>query len=157
MTTATQKPERFLLRVIKGGMEPADGYTRKRLREKGYHIGDVLFARLTKPRNPGFHRLAHKFGQLVADNIDDFHGMEAHRVLKRLQWESGIGCEEMGVKVPRVGFATIRIPLSLSFASMDEGEFTEVFRGLARWVAAEYWEGLSVDQVQEMVEVMPDE
>ena len=155
--TAAQKPERFMLRVVKGCLEPADGYTRKRLRDKGYHLGDVLAARLTKPRNPGFHRLAHRFGQLVADNLEEFTGMDAHAVLKRLQWEAGIGCEEMGVKVPGIGFTTIRIPLSLSFASMDEGTFTEVFRGLARYVAAEYWEGMTVEQVQEMVEVMPDE
>jgi len=146
-----------MLRVVKGALQPADGYTAQRLRAKGYHIGDILSARLSKPRNPGFHRLAHAFGRLVAGNIDDFHGMDAHAVLKRIQWESGIGCEELGVKVPGVGFAVIRIPKSLSFASMDDGEFRELFRGLARHVAENYWPDLSPEQIEQMAATMPGE
>ena len=159
MTTQATKrrPERFALHVVKGGMQPADGLTASRLRDKGYRIGDLLFAELKKPRNPGFHRLAHSFGKLVCDNIDDFNGMNPHRALKRLQWESGIGCEEMGVQVPSVGYATVRIPLSLAFESMDDGEFREIFTGLARHVAERYWPDLTPEQIERMAEVMPGE
>jgi len=151
------KPERVLMRVVKGGMQPADGYTAMRLREKGYKIGDVLLATFTKPRNPKFHRMAHRFGKLCADNIDEFDGMTAHSVIKRMQWEANIECDFMGVKMPGVGFVEIRVPRSLSFADMDEGTFTTVFRGLARHVAAEYWPDMTEEQIAEMVEVMPDE
>lgn len=152
-----KKPERFLLSIVNGGMRPADGYTQSRLRAKGYHVGDVVLATLSKPRNPRFHRLAHVFAKMVTDNIDEFTGMDPHSVLKRLQWESGIGCEEIGVKVPGVGYAQVRIPRSLSFASMEQGEFTETFRGLARHVAENYWKGLTEEQIELMAETMPGE
>ena len=151
------KQERVLMRVIKGGMVPADGYTAARLREKGYNIGDTLLASFAKPRNPKFHRMAHAFGRMCAENIDDFCGMSAHDVIKRMQWEANIECDMMGVKMPGAGVVEVRIPRSLSFASMGEGEFREVFRGLARHVASEYWPGLTEDQIAEMAEVTPDE
>jgi len=153
----SRKPERFLLKVVRGGLHPADGYTQSRLREKGYHVGDVVLATISKPRRPKFHRLAHVFAKMVADNIDEFDGMDPHSVLKRLQYESGIGCEEMGAKVPGVGYVMIRIPKSLSFSSMDDGEFKTIFSGLARHVAQQYWHGLDEEQIHMMAETMPDE
>lgn len=155
--TAKRRPERFALRVVRGALQPADGLTEARLRAKGYRVGDIVFAEIKKPRRPAFHRLAHAFGHLVSDNIEDFEGMDPHKVLKRLQWESGIGCETLGVKVPGVGFVETRIPISLSFESMDDGEFEEVFRGLCRHVAKVYWPELDEDQIAAMAEVMPGE
>ena len=63
----------------------------------------------------------------------------------------------MGVKVPEIGFVEVRTPRSLSFASMDEGDFKITFKGLARYIAAEYWPSLTEEQIEEMSEVMPDE
>lgn len=151
------KQARYMLRVEKGRLVPADGFTARRLRERGYRVGDLLSASLSKPRNPGFHRLAHQFGALLADNLDEFEGMDAHAALKRLQWEANIGCEEMGVQVPGVGYAMIRIPESLSFASMDEGRFREVYRAMTRWVAKRYWPSLTPEKIEEMAELMPAE
>ena len=133
--------DKILFVVQRGKIVPADDLANARLRAKGFRIGDQINAVLTKPRNPAFHRLAHAFGQLIADNIESFEGMDCHRVLKRLQYETGIGCEEMGARVPGIGFVPVRIPQSLSFSSMDEGRFREVLQGLARHVASEYWHG----------------
>ena len=152
-----RKPEKFLLRLPKGALVPVDSYTADRLRAKGYAMDDILSAVLTKPRNPKFHALAHAIGRLVAENIEDFSGMDAHAVLKRLQWEAGVGCHEMGVKMPGVGYTMVRIPDSLSFASMDEGTFREVVRGLCRHIAENYWPGLTPEQVEEMAGVMVEE
>ena len=148
--------ERYALRVVRGGFEPADGLTAGRLRAKGYRAGQTVFAELRRPRNPGYHRLAHRFAAMLADNLDDFEGMDPHKVLKRLQWESGIGCETMGAKVPGVGYVEIRIPQSLSFESMDQAGFEDVFRGLAEHVANTYWPDLSPEEVEQMAEVMPE-
>jgi hypothetical protein len=152
-----RRPERFALRVIKGALQPADSLTEGRLRAKGYSVGDIVFAEIKKPRRPRFHRLAHAFGQMVADNIEEFEGMDPHKVLKRLQWESGVGCETIGARVPGVGFVEVRIPQSLAFESMDDGEFAETFRGLARHVAETYWPDLSPEEIEQMAEVMPGE
>ena len=140
-----------------GALVPADGITAGRLRERGYRVGDVVMAEIRKPRNPGHHRLAHAFGRLLADNLDDFSGLDAHRVLKRLQWESGLGCDEMGVRMPGAGYVQVRIPQSLSFASMDQGEFEELFRGLCRHVAENYWPELDEEQIADMAQMMPGE
>lgn len=150
------RQDRTLWRVEKGCLVPHDEHTVSRLREKGHRRGDILSAHLTKPRNPRFHRFMHAFGRLLAENLDDFEGMDAHAVLKRLQWEANVGCEEMGVQAPGVGFVTIRLPLSLSFASMDEGEVNEVFNGMCRHVCQRYWPDLDPDQVAQMVDMMDD-
>lgn len=149
-----RRPEKFALRVVKGGFRPADCTTESRLRDKGYNSGDIVFAQLTKPRNPKFHRLTHQFAIMLRDNIDEFSEIEPHSILKRIQYEANIGCEEIGAKVPGVGFVMIRIPKSLSFESMDQGEFSEVYRAMCRHVAETYWHGMTERQIAEMAEVM---
>lgn len=78
-----------------------------RLKTKGNQIGDLIFARVTKPRNPGFHRLAHRIGTLAIENIEAFSHLEAHSALKRLQLESGAACESVLVQVHTIWPAVI--------------------------------------------------
>lgn len=152
-----RKPEGIYLRVEKGCLLPADGYALNQFKAKGYHTGDVLLAVLKKLNNPKFHRLIHRIGQLCEKNIEAFHGMDAHLVLKRLQWESGVHCEEIGVMVPGVGLAMMRFPLSWSFADTDDGARHEAARGLCRWIAQRYWPGMSAEAVEEMAESFVDD
>lgn len=154
---AKRRPERFALRVRKGGFDVADTITLARLRSRSYSIGDLVFAEFRKPRNPKFHNFAHAFGLLCAENLDAFEGMDAHTVLKRLQVESGVGCDELAIKAPGLGMLMHRIPRSLSFESMDEGEFHEVMRGLCRHVAATYWPGCTPEQIEQMAGCMVQE
>lgn len=156
MTRRAQKPTVFL-RVAKGALVPADAYAQSQLRAKGYTVGDVLSATLKKLNNPRFHRLMHRIGTLCAANIDSFTGMDAHQVLKRIQWEGGIGCEEMGVMVPGVGMAMVRFPLSLSFESMDDGERHEVARAMCRYISEKYWPSMRPEQIEEMAESWVEE
>ena len=142
--------EKFLLRVEKGAFVPADEHTKQRLREKCLHFGDILAAELRKPRNPQFHRWAHAFGQLVAENIEAFEGLSAHKCLKRIQLEAGIGCEEIPLVLDGMPCA-YRVPKSLSFSSMDEGEFHEVVRGMTQYISKTYWGDLTPEQIEEMV------
>lgn len=151
-----RRREKLLLRVAKGGFIPADGYTHMRLRERGYKMDDVVLADLVKPRNPGFHRLAHRLGQLAADNIDEFEGLDGHAVLKRIQIEAGIACDEIPLKLPVIGLITYRVPRSLSFTSMDEVEFKATIRAMSEYIAKTYWPNLSPEQIEEMAEAMPE-
>lgn len=149
-------PARTLWRVDKGALRPADNATVAHLRERGYNMGDVLSAELRKPRNPRFHGLAHALGGVLAENLDEFGGMEPHAVLKRLQIEGGIACDELmvvlqGVPVP------YRVPRSLSFASMDEGEFKATVRQFCEYVSRRYWPQCSPDEIERMAEVWVDE
>ena len=93
------KKERVFLRIVKGGLEPADPYAASKLRERGYSVNDVVSADLKKLRNPAFNRLVHRIGQLVVANIEAFAGMDAHAAVKRLQWESNTECDEVGISM----------------------------------------------------------
>jgi len=124
------------------------------LRERGYHTGDVLAAELRKPRNPGYHRLAHAFGELVVENIEAFGGMMPHAALKRLQIEANVGCDEVALNFPGIGPCVYRVPQSMSYESMDQATFEGVFAGLCEHVARAYWAGLDADEVRRMSECM---
>ena len=151
-----RRPERIALVVGKGCLRPADDLAKAKLRAKGFEIGELIFAEIRKVRNPRFHRLTHALGKMVADNIDAFEGMDPHAVLKRLQLECGIGCEEVAYKLH--GMTVVqRIPLSLSFESMEESEFRQAFSGMCHHLGKTYWHGLSEQQVADMVELMPKE
>ncbi len=148
-----RRHERHALRVIKGGFAPADGGTANRLREKGVRIGDLVFVEMKKPRNPKFHRLVHAFGEILVQNIEAFEAMNSHSVLKRLQIEANVGCDEMAVIFPGIGPCTYRIPRSLSFESMDESEFGEVFKGFCRYVSKTYWPSMEPEAIERMAEM----
>ncbi len=151
------KREKIFLRVSKGALVPADPYAASILRERGYHMNDLLAADLVKPRNPKFNRLVHRLGQLVVANIDAFSGLDAHTAIKRLQIEGKVACDEIGISVPGYGMVIQLIPRSLSYQSMDEGEYNRAARGISRTIAERYWSGLSEDQIIEMADCMIQE
>lgn len=151
------KKERVYLRVIKGGLVPADQFAETQLRNKNYKIGDVVTAEIRKLRNPKFNRLIHKLGLLVAQNIEEFHGLDGHTCLKRLQIEGKIACDEIGIMVPGYGMVIQFIPRSLSYESMDESEFFEVARKICRLISELYWHDLEPEQIESMVNLMVDE
>lgn len=145
-----RRKDKTLWRVGKGCLLPFDDLTLAQLRAKGYRIGDVLAADLAKGRNPAFHRLAHQLGALLSENLDAFTGCDPHAVLKRLQVEGNVGCDEMAVVFPGIGPCTYRIPRSLSFASMDEGEFKQVIAAMCRYVSVTYWPSCSPERIEAM-------
>lgn len=162
MTAAAKKiapkkrPKTYLLEVSRGCFKPADGYTERLLREKGYSIGDKVLATLKKPRNPGFHRFAHRMGDLIAQNIEAFHGLDAHETLKRIQIEANIACQEIPVVIPVMGEIRYRVPESLSFENMDETEFRAVIRQMATYIAKTYWPDCEPEEIERMAMVMPE-
>jgi hypothetical protein len=155
MTTA--KRTRLMFKVSKGALVPADGYTVRMLRERGFKIGDVVAVDMTKPRSPGFWRLAHQLGTFVAANIDEFAGMGPHDVLKRLQFEARIECDETDIELPGIGVFKARKPRSLAFESMDQAAFFDVLKRMCHHIASTYWPHLTAEQVQETAQCMPEE
>ncbi len=141
--------QRHALRIIKGGYTPADASTAAALRTR-HKVGDLVFAEFVRPRNPGFHRLAHQLGSMLAENIEAFEHMTAHAVLKRLQVEGDIACDTIPMKIPGVGPVEYRIPRSLSFESMDDDEFHEVIASMCKYVAKLYWPDCKPDEIERM-------
>ena len=146
------KRERVYFRVGRGCLIPADSYAASILRARGYAMNDLLAAELVKPRNPKFNRLVHRIGQLVVANIDSFATLDAHQAIKRLQIEGKVFCEEIGIQVANYGTVIQLIPRSLSFESLDEGEYQQAARGICRTIAERYWPELDEDQIAEMAE-----
>lgn len=151
------KREKVYLRVSKGALVPADPYAASILRERGYHMNDLLAADLIKPRNPKFNRLVHQLGQLVVANIEAFSGLDAHTAIKRLQIEGKVACDEIGVLVPNYGMVIQFIPRSLSYQSMDEGEYQQAARGISRTIAERYWTDATPEAIEQMASCMIQE
>ncbi|SDY38179.1 hypothetical protein [Nitrosomonas sp. Nm58] len=153
MQQVRKKPskEKLMFKVTKGALVPADSYTSERLRVRRYRIGDLVAVIISKIRSPGFNRLAHRIGQLVVANIDDFHGMDAHDALKKIQLEGNIACDEMMVDFGE-GEVKYRIPRSLSFESMEEGEFRQVAVKFCEYIANRYWPDLDPEQIEHMAQ-----
>jgi hypothetical protein len=144
------KPATYMMRVIKGGFEPADNYTQSKLRERNYHMGDLVTCTFKKLNNPKFNRLIHYIGILCQTHIEAFHGMDAHKILKRLQIEGNIHCEAIGVVIPGIGMAEYRYPLSLDFETIDDGARHEIGRAFCRWIAERYWKDMTPEAIEDM-------
>ena len=144
--------ERIELRVEKGALVPATQRAAALLRSRGYKVGDVVVAEIRRERNPKFHRLVHQIGALCAANIEAFAGLDGHAVIKRIQLEAGIKCEQKQVEMPGIGACLVTIPQSISFAKMDEAEFQELASALCAHVAGIYWPMLTAEQVRELAE-----
>lgn len=149
-----QKRERIYMRVVKGGFAPADACAQSKLRERGYKVGDLVVVDVCKPRNPKFNGLVHKLGMLAVENIPAFSGFDAHRAIKRLQLEGKIACDEIGYMIPGYGMAIQFVPRSLSFESMDEGEFKNAAMGICRTISERYWPDMSPERIECMAELM---
>tara|TARA_R100000322_G_scaffold137585_1_gene93340 strand:- start:240 stop:722 length:483 start_codon:yes stop_codon:yes gene_type:complete len=137
-----------------GTLAPDDDISRQTLRKRGFRVGDVLSADPKKPRNLYDWRRAHKLAQLLIENIDDFASMDAHQVLKRIQIEADIGCDSIAIKLPGFGTAFHRVPLSLNFADMDEGEFQVIYGQFCQHIIDSYWAGLTQDQIERMANLV---
>ena len=151
---AKKSKPKTLWRVSKGSLVPYDENTITYLRDRKYAIGDVLSAELRKPRRPKFHSLAHALGGVIADNIGAFEGVDSHGVLKRLQIEANVGCDEIALNFPGVGPCSYRVPRSLSFESMDDGEFHSVIAAMCAYVSKTYWPTMSAEKIESMAELM---
>lgn len=145
--------ERTVWRIGASGLEPMDRFAGDALRHKGFKRGDVVAVEMFKARSPGFHRLAHQLGGMLAENVEAFAGMGAHAVLKRLQIEAGIGCDVIALNFPGVGPCLYRVPRSLSFESMDEAEFRDVIAGMCRHVSRQYWPTCTPEEIERMASV----
>ena len=140
--------------VAKGRLEPANDRAMQALRDMHLGLGEIVHAKIVQPRNPRFFRLAHQLGALIRDNVPSFELLTSHQVLKRLQFESGVECDDMEMRIPNVGMTTVRVPKSLAFDSMNEADFRHLMTSLCRHVADTYWPDCTPEQVEQMAEAM---
>lgn len=116
------------------GMFALDDVARTQMAERKMHDNSEWKAEVKQVRNVGFWRLVHKLGQWLAENHEDFEGMDGHSAVKELQQRSGVGCKVTRSDVrDNDGNLLYRVvsyqPLSLAFDLMDEGEFKMLWSG----------------------------
>lgn len=113
-------------------MVALDDVAGRQCRERGYRPGDHVKAEIKQVRNLQFWRFVHLLGGWLADNVEDYEGLDSHEAVKKLQRDSGIGCDTTRSDVrDHDGKLLYRVvshqPHSLAFDCMSE----DVFR--AHW------------------------
>lgn len=147
-----RKKEPVCLRVTAAGtLEPASAYYSAELRARRLRVGDLVHADLTKPRNPRHHRLVFALLQKVLENMDGLQTIE--QLLTIIKIKLG----RVDTLVDASSGKAYYVPQSIAFASMDQTEFSVLWRDLCRLVARDYFPGMDPDQVAELAEMMSDE
>jgi hypothetical protein len=126
-----------------GALVPAHPIDQRLLKERRFNVGREIRAELKQSRNPAFHRLAHAVGALLVDHVDGFDTMTSHDAIKRVQREAGVHCDQLEIDLGPAGKALVSQPRSIAFDEMDEGEFSELFRGLTDYIDRHYISGLT--------------
>ncbi|KXS55316.1 MAG: hypothetical protein AWU57_302 [Marinobacter sp. T13-3] len=164
------------LRVVRGALVPLTEQDSEALRRFRLRVGQTVLADIDRPRSPEGLRLLHRFAALVTENVEGFEHLSAHQTIKRLQAESGVGCNIVSVQArdfldylgTNLGIDTSEIPRdanrmmtayqprSLSMSTMDDAEFQEIFDGLCRYVTLKYWPSLTPEQMANLAEMMPE-
>jgi hypothetical protein len=60
--------------------------------------------------------------------------------------------DAIGFDVRESGMVIVRMPKSLSFESMDQGEYYEVVRKICNHIAEVYWHELDPEQIEHMAD-----
>jgi hypothetical protein len=127
------------LREVSGRrvLVPADTITQRWAADAP--LDALMWATVKRPRSPKFHRAMHKVCDLLAEHCEAFEGLTGHSVLKRIQLEANIECEQIAYNVPKYGMVLQRVPRSLRFEDMGEEEFRTLSGLICDYVAATYW------------------
>ncbi len=178
-----RKSKYIYFRYVAGNLVPADQCAKRSLHEKKFKEGDLLKAQVSKLRTVGFNKFSHRLGVLITQNIEDFRLMTAHAAIKRLQYEGNIYCEELPIKIigfdlkiweyvrtivqpilSKIGFSiqddgyiVARIPRSFSFDSMGEEEYRDAVSKICVYLAENYWQTCTPEQIEAMADGMPDD
>lgn len=126
-------------------------------REREYRAGDQVRCEIKKARNVKFHRLVHALGRMVSEQVDEFHGLDAHTTIKRLQLDASVCCSYEAFDIPDLGRVMRQIPESISFDYMTEERFREFWRGICQHLIEKYWPGLTEEAIEQMTGLMPGE
>lgn len=137
-------------------LQASSAVDREILKAKNFKAGDLVRVEIKKPRNYKFHKLVHKLGQLVSENIEGFEGLQAHQVIKKLQRDGKVLCDESVFDLGELGTIIQYIPRSLAFDDMDDPEFYQCWQLICQYLIKTYWHNLTPAKIENMVSAMPD-
>lgn len=138
---------------------------RELMRQRGYRRGQEVRLEIKAPRDAWRHRLLHKIGALMVENVDGWEILDTHEAVKRLQREAGVCCEQVDMDatavvsavlaaadaafgpgaakllrevLPRIETIPVTVARSLAFDCMDEDEFRRLFEGITQHIGTHY-------------------
>lgn len=150
-----RKPQHAYLRVEPdGALRCADEFTRQRIRKFKLKAGSRVRVTFSKERDYKQWKRAHQLGTLIAENLDDFAGLDSHDALKKLQRVSGVECEQSEFEVPGFGKLLLNLPRSLSYDEMDETRFQSAYSGFCRYLVDHYWQTLDEAGIESMASLV---
>lgn len=118
-----------------------------------YTAGSSVRMLIQKPRNGEFHKLAHAVGTVLHENVPGFEQLKAHAALKKVQQLAGVCCDIMMIDLGMLGVHPVKVPRSIAYDEMEDGEFHELFEGVTSYIDEHYSAGLC-DEVRREYHVM---
>jgi len=158
-TKGKLSPEIAVMVVVTkdGTFKPADSYSARKCRDRGFKVGMELMAYFKPPRSNGQWRCAHQVGTFLIQNVDAYsHLTDAHKALKKLQQDAGIECEVNHIEVPGLGTLQVKTPRSLAFDDMDGGTFTTVYKAMTLHIQQNYFQDMDAQAVEDIIRLSPD-
>lgn len=136
---------------------PGDDATE--MRQRGYREGDEISAEFRADRNIKNFRQAHALAQFVLDNTEAFPpGVDSHEAIKRIQRDADIECDEQTITIDLGTFgkheASIRVPRSLSFSTMDQEVWRTVYKALKDHIVRTYFADWNAAQIAEFDDIL---
>lgn len=127
----------------KGGLEPASAETEDWLAKKA--CGVLIEAETKEPRNGKFHRLFFALVNLVFQNQEVWPTQELLLVALKI----GAGHYTANYfKLPDGQVVMTPTPKSISFAKMDETEFSKFFDRICDVVIKDYWADMTREEIK---------
>jgi hypothetical protein len=108
------------------------------MKERGFRLNHEYRADLKQARAVWMHRLMHKIGGLMVDNVEGWESLKSHDAVKRLQRESGVCCEEIEIEIPGLGKLVAKQAESLAFDEMEQDRFEQLFEGITKHIGDTY-------------------
>lgn len=132
----------ILLQKRMGALVPADEAAEDALR--GVALNSVIKAKISVPRNIFFHRKFFAMLNIVMKNQDRYPTLDV--LLSVCKLATG------HAEVIRTKHGDVAIPRSISFAKMDELEFSSFYDRAVQWVLREVIPGLQRKELDREVE-----
>lgn len=141
---------------VVGCLVPVGEVDREILRRKRIKVGARIRTTVTRERSYGQHKYVHKLGQFLEANVEGFAGKDPHAIVKEVQLAADAMCDHERLQIPGYeGYLVRKVPRSIAYDEMDEGDFQQLVRQLCAHIAEKHLPGMTPEQVQEAVELMP--
>lgn len=148
-----------------GCFVPSHPIDQRLAKERGYRVGHEYRAEIKQARVSWQHRLIHKIGQTMVENVEGWEQLNSHDAIKQLQRESGVCCEvdeiDAGPVIRAVlalvqtlvgkrTFAKLartlpvieKVPVmraeSLAYDDMEQDRFEQLFDGITEHIGKHY-------------------